>query len=450
VDRDASPDVHLDGTVLITGGTGGLGAVVAEHLVVRHHARHLILLSRRGPDAPGAAELVARLRDLGGSAEVVSCDVSDRDALAAVVQAIPADLPLVGVVHTAGVLRDATVEKLTAEHFDAVFGPKVDAAMHLHEVTAGHPLAMFVLFSSIAGVLGNPGQANYAAANTFLDGLAAQRHAQGLPGVSVAWGLWNNESSMAGSLSQADAARMARSGIAPLSVEQGLEAFDLALVSADPTMAAARWNESGLRTRAENGSLPAVLRGLVRTVRRAAGSAASGHGAALAARLGSLPEKDGRRLLTDLVRGHVAGVLAHSSVDAVDVGKAFSELGFDSLTAVDLRNRLEGETGLRLPATLAFDHPTVAALAEHLYTTLAPAPPSASDALRAALDDVGRTLPDDETLRAELITILQSAAARWASSAVSASADGESALAVAARVGEASDEEIFALIDNEL
>ncbi|MEY9862674.1 acyl transferase domain-containing protein/acyl carrier protein [Catenulispora sp. GAS73] len=448
-DTRTTPSTDLDGTVLITGGTGGLGALVAEHLVVRHRVRHLVLLSRRGPDAPGATELLARLGELGGSAEIVACDVSDRDALAAVVRAIPSDLPLVGVVHTAGVLRDATIEGLTPEHFATVFGPKADAAWHLHEATAGHPLAMFVLFSSIAGVLGNPGQANYAAANTYLDGLAAYRHARGLPAVSIAWGLWDNESSMAGGLSQADAARMARSGIAPLTVEQGLEAFDLALGSAEPTMAAARWNESGLRTRAENGSLPAVLRGLVRPLRRAAGAASSG-GAVLAAKLDGLSEKDGRRLVTDLVRGHVAAALAHSSADAVDVGKGFSELGFDSLTAVDLRNRLEAETGLRLPATLAFDHPTVSALAEHLHTTLAPAPPTPSDLLRAALDSVARVLPDDGDpgVRAELVTILQNTVARWTSPATSAGA--ELARSVAAKVGEASDEEIFALIDNEL
>jgi acyl carrier protein len=193
-----------------------------------------------------------------------------------------------------------------------------------------------------------------------------------------------------------------------------------------------------------------VLRGLIRPLRRAAGAASSGGGAALAARLDGLSAKDGRRLLTDLVRGHVAAVLAHSSPDAVDVDKAFSELGFDSLTAVDLRNRLEAEAGLRLPATLAFDHPTVAALADHLHTTLAPAPPTASELLRAALDTVARTLPDDEdaAARSELVAILHSTAARWASPATSAEA--ELTRSVAAKVGEASDEEIFALIDNEL
>jgi acyl transferase domain-containing protein/acyl carrier protein len=440
------------GTVLVTGGTGGLGALIAEHLVARHGARHLVLASRRGPAAPGAPELVSRLRDLGGSADAVACDVSDRDELAALLRSIPADRPLTGVVHTAGVVDDATVEGLSAQHLDTVFRPKVDAGWLLHELTRDLPLSMFVLFSSIAGLLGNPGQGNYAAANAFLDGLAAYRRSQGLAGVSVAWGLWDTEAGMAGRLSQADIARMARSGIAPLSTAEGLESFDLSLGWPEPLLVAARWNDAGLRSRVDGDALPHVLRGLVRTHRRAAGGGATAiaRGAGLVTRLGSMSESDGRRMLADLVRGHVAAVLSHPSADTVEMERPFSELGFDSLTAVELRNRLDQETGLRLSATLAFDHPTVTALAEHLYRTLAPAAPTAEDTLRACLDQLAGVLPEDESARARLIAILHSTLTRWTAGTASAADGADGAPAVAAKVGSASDEEIFAFIDNDL
>jgi acyl transferase domain-containing protein/acyl carrier protein len=441
------PDLSA-GTVLVTGGTGGLGALVAEHLVTAHQAGHLVLASRRGAAAPGATELIARLHELGGSAEAVACDVADRGQLAALLAAIPAQRPLAGVVNTAGVLDDATLEGQSAERLDTVFRPKVDAAWHLHELTRDTPLAMFVLFSSVAGLLGNPGQANYAAANTFLDGLAAHRRGQGLAGVSVAWGLWDTEASMAG---QADAARMARAGIAPLSADQGLACFDFAAGWAEPVLVAARWNDAGLRARAEGGALPQVLRGLVRpSRRRAAGTAAVADGAALVARLGSMSEAEGSRMLTDLVRGHVAAVLSHASADAVDMTRPFSELGFDSLAAVELRNRLEQESGLRLSATLAFDHPTAAALAGYLYQALAPAAPTAEDTLRGFLDQVGGMLPDDESGRAKLIAILRSTLTRWTAGGGPAAGEAADVRDVAERVGAASDEEIFAFIDNDL
>jgi len=343
-----------------------------------------------------------------------------------------------------------------------VFGPKVDAAWHLHELTLDLPLSMFVLFSSIAGVLGSPGQGNYAAANVTLDGLAAYRRQLGLPGVSVAWGLWNDESSMAGGLSETELARMSRSGVAALTAEQGLALFDVAAAATDSLVVAVRWDNGGLHARAEGGALPSVLRGLVRAPRRAAaGAVTAPGGSGLAARLDSLPEADGRRMLTDLVCGHVAAVLAHANAQAVEVERSFSELGFDSLTAVELRNRLELETGIRLPATLAFDHPTVAALVEHLYSTLAPAPPTAEETLRDSLDRVGLMLAADDESRGKLIAILHSTLARWGSGFSSASVngsailngssalDGSQARTVAATVDSATDEEIFALLDND-
>jgi acyl transferase domain-containing protein/acyl carrier protein len=455
-----TPDL-TNGTLLITGGTGGLGALIAEHLAATGQASHLVLASRRGPDAPGAADLLARLREQGASAEAVACDVADRDQLAALLNNLRTVRRLAGVVHTAGVLDDATMDGLTPARLDTVLRPKADAAWHLHELTADDPPPVFVLFSSIAGLLGNPGQGNYAAANTFLDALAAYRRGQGLPAVSVAWGLWDTESSAAsaarptgylsgqkGMAGQADAARMARAGIAPLSADQGVAAFDTAMAWPEPVLVAARWNDAGLRSRAEGGALPQALRGLVRVPRRAAaGATAIADGAALVARLGSMTEGEGAKMLTDLVRGHVAAVLSHASADAVDITRPFSELGFDSLAAVELRNRMEGETGLRMSATLAFDHPTVTALSAHLYQALAPAAPSAEDTLRASLDQVGGMLPDDEAERAKLIAILTSTLTRWTAGAAVPAQQAES---LADKVGAASDEEIFAFIDNDL
>ncbi|MFI7143995.1 type I polyketide synthase [Nonomuraea sp. NPDC050022] len=446
----AAPDTGLSqGTVLVTGGTGGLGALVARRLVERHRVTDLLLVSRRGPEAPGTSELVSSLTGLGARVAVAACDVSDRDALAVLLASIPEDRPLTGVVHTAGVLDDATVEGLSERKLETVFAPKADAAWHLHELTRDVPLTSFVLFSSLAGVLGNAGQANYASANVFLDALAAHRRGLGLPAVSVAWGLWDTGSGMGGTLSAADTARLARSGIAPLSVEQGLELFDGALDASEPLVVATRWEAAGLRARAEAGDLPSMLRGLVRAPRRTAGAASGGTGGAggLTERLAGLTEANARRQVTDLVRGHVAAVLAHGSADAVDVDRAFNELGFDSLTAVELRNRLNADTGLRLPATLVFDHPTVTSLAEHLYKTLAPAAPSPEDTLRGALERVESMLTsangDAEAIRGKLVTILQSALTR-----LGAGPNGGDG--VVEKIDSASDEEIFALIDNAL
>jgi len=438
------------GTVLVTGGTGGLGALVARHLVKQHGVQNLVLVSRRGLAAPGAADLVGDLEAHGAVVTVASADVADREALAAVVAAIPPGTPLTGVVHTAGVLDDTTLGGLTPARMDAVLGPKADAAWHLHELTRTAPISMFVLFSSLAGVLGNPGQGNYAAANTALDALAAHRRGLGLPGVSIAWGLWGDDGGMTGGLTDADRSRMARSGIDPLVPAHGLQLLDAALTAADPLVVAVAWNADGLRERAAGGMLPPLLRAMVRAPRRAAsasaGSAASG---GLVARLAALGQSDGTRLLTTLVRGHVAAVLAHPDSSAVDADRSFSELGFDSLTAVELRNRLDAETGLQLPATLAFDHPTVTALVEHLQRALVPVPPSPMQALVAGLEQVERQVADsDEDAWAGLTAILHGALARWGGAQFGTSP--EPADAVAIRVDAASDEEIFAFIDEQL
>ncbi|MFI6298519.1 SDR family NAD(P)-dependent oxidoreductase [Nonomuraea sp. NPDC050790] len=436
------PEAIGSGTVLVTGGTGGLGALVSRHLVERYGVRDLVLLSRRGPEAPGAAALRAELEELGARAEVLACDVADRRALASVVDGIE---DLAGVIHTAGVLDDATIEGLTPERIDRVFGPKLDAAWHLHELTKDRELKVFVLFSSLAGILGNAGQGNYAAANTYLDALADLRRAEGLPAVSIAWGLWDTSTDLTGGLGAADRARLARSGVAPLDSTQGLELFDAALAADEAVVVAVRWDTSGLRARAENDDLPALLRGLVRAPRRTASTATGGGG--LAERLAALPQAESLRLLTATVRAHVAAVLAHASPDQIDVGTAFSQLGFDSLTAVELRNRLNAETGLRLPATLVFDHPTVTSLADYLFRTLAPRTPSPEDVLEGALERVEAMLTsangEGEAIRGRLVPILQTALARYG--AGQHDADG-----MVEKIDAASDEEIFALIDNEL
>ncbi|MFB4290275.1 type I polyketide synthase [Nonomuraea sp. ATR24] len=440
---ETRPLLEISGPVLVTGGTGGLGALVARRLVTVHGVRDLLLVSRRGESAPGAGELVAELEGLGARVTVAACDVADRDALAALL----ADVPLAGVVHTAAVLDDALIESLTPERMDAVLRPKADAAWHLHELTRDRDLAFFVLFSSLAGVLGNAGQGNYAAANAFLDALAAHRRELGLAAVSVAWGLWDTASGMSGGLSQADVARLARTGIAPLTVEQGLDLFDTALTSPDPLVVAARWDTAGLRARAEAGDLPPMLHGLVRTPRRTAKPAGV---AELMSRLATLTRDEALRLLTERVRGHVAVVLAHGSPDKVSVDRAFNQLGFDSLTAVELRNRLNADTGLRLPPTLVFDHPTISSLAEYLFSTLAPAPPSPEETLRGALERVGSMLTsatgDGEAIRSKLVAVLQSGLARFG-----AAPDGAGRPdTVMDKIDSASDEEIFALIDNEM
>ncbi|MFI6149207.1 SDR family NAD(P)-dependent oxidoreductase, partial [Streptomyces sp. NPDC051109] len=358
-----------EGTVLVTGGTGGLGALVARHLVSEYGVRHLLLTSRRGVDAPGAAELQAELAGLGISVTVVACDVSDREALAAVLAAVPAEHPLTGVVHSAGVLDDGVVGALTPERFDTVLAPKADAAWHLHELTRAMDLSAFVVFSSVAGTLGAAGQANYAAANVFLDTLAAHRRSLGLPAVSLAWGLW--ESGMGGHLDEATVRRLRRQGFPPLSVEEGLALFDRALGSEAPLNVLLRLDLAALRAQAATGNSLPMLRGLVRTpLRQTARNGAAGAGSGLGAQLAGMPQDTRERFLVDLVRAQVAEVLGHASADAVEAGRAFSELGFDSLAAVELRNRLNEVSGLRLSATLVFDYPTSEAVAGHLAAEL--------------------------------------------------------------------------------
>ena len=377
---EAARALDPDGTVLITGGTSGLGALVARHLVTDRGVRHLVLLSRRGSAAPGVAELTASLTELGASVTVTACDVTDRAALAAVIAAIPAEHPLTGVVHSAGVLDDGTVESLTPERIDRVLLPKVAAAVNLHELAGD--VALFALFSSVAGILGGPGQANYAAANTVLDALASHRRARGLSAVSLAWGLWAQASDLTGELSATDLARLGRNGFGALSTEEGLALFDRATRVDTAVAVPVKIDPVGLR---KSGTDLPLLRGLVRVPARRAADSAS-----VVSRLTALPPAERQPAVLDLVRTQVAAVLAHSSTASIAPGQAFKELGFDSLTAVELRNRINTVTGLALSATLVFDYPNPEALANHVLEALLPdpsagAPPVDEDALRRAL-----------------------------------------------------------------
>nr|AFU81771.1 1-hexene synthase 1' [1-hexene ORF1' expression construct pBbA7c-hexORF1'] len=425
-----------DGTVLITGGTGALGALVARHLVAEHGMRNVLLAGRRGVDAPGARELLAELETAGAQVSVVACDVADRDAVAELIAKVPVEHPLTAVVHTAGVVADATLTALDAERVDTVLRAKVDAVLHLHEATRGLDLAGFVLFSSASGIFGSPGQGNYAAANSFIDAFAHHRRAQGLPALSLAWGLWARTSGMAGQLGHDDVARISRTGLAPITDDQGMALLDAALGAGRPLLVPVRLDRAALRSQATAGTLPPILRGLVRaTVRRAASTAAA-QGPSLAERLAGLPVTEHERIVVELVRADLAAVLGHASAERVPADQAFAELGVDSLTAVELRNRLNGATGLRLAASLVFDYPTPNALATHILDELAldtagagaagePDGPAPAPADEARFRRVINSIPLDRIRRAGLLDALLGLAGTSADTAASDDFDQE-------------------------
>ncbi|MGX1855444.1 SDR family NAD(P)-dependent oxidoreductase [Streptomyces sp. NPDC055299] len=361
------------GTVLVTGGTGGLGSLLARHLVVEHGVRQLLLTSRRGPQAPGAAELAAELSGLGAQVTVAACDMADSAAVRELLGSLPADHPLTAVIHTAGVLDDGLVEDLTPERLNTVLRPKADAAVVLDRLTRHLDLAAFVLYSSVGGTLGGPGQGNYAAANAFLDAVAHRRRAEGLPGLSLGWGLWSDTTGMAAEIGTTHVDRLNRSGLVTMSPAEGLALFDAALSGEyGPVVLPVRLDLPALQARATSGALPSVLADVVRTPAGPARAAKSGKvsGAALRTRLSELSEDERRRMLLDVVRENVAAVLGHSQGGAIDDEQPFKDLGLDSLTAVELRNRLASATGLTLPATLLFDLPSPSVLAHHLLTRM--------------------------------------------------------------------------------
>ncbi len=346
-----------DATALITGGTGALGSLFARRLAARGVGR-LILAGRAGARAAGAAQLRAELEGLGAEVTIAACDVADRESLRELIDGIDGERPLRIVVHAAGVLDDGVLDSLTPRRFEAVFRPKVEGAWNLHELTRGLDLDEFVLFSSIASLIGSPGQANYAAANSFLDALAVRRRREGLPGTAIAWGFWGRTGAMTAHLSAGDRSRIARSGLLEIDDERGIGLFEAALASAEPLLLAAPIDRAVLRERAGAGALQPLFAGLVRgtSSRRDVG----------ASRLDALPEAERERVARRLVRAATATVLGHASPAAVGMDRPFRDLGFDSLMAVELRNRLAEATGLALASTLAFDHPSAAAVAARL------------------------------------------------------------------------------------
>ncbi|WP_443743057.1 type I polyketide synthase [Streptomyces rhizosphaericus] len=377
------------GTVLVTGGTGALGGVVARHLVAVHGVRSLVLASRSGPEAIGAAELEAELAKAGARIRIVACDVADRGEVTGLLDAVPEDAPLSAVVHTAGVLDDGVLTALTPERMDEVFRPKVDGALHLHELTRDLDLSAFVLFSSAAGTLGNAGQGNYAAANAYLDALAHQRRAQGLPAVSLAWGMWQQAAGtgMTGRLGDADQRRMTRGGVAPLSPAEGMELFDTALRTAEPTVLPIKLDLGALRAQAAGGAVHPLLHRLAPTARRAAAPRATADQGLVTDRLAGVTPEERERILLDMVQQEAARVLGHSAAATLDPDVLFTEIGLDSLMAVELRDRLAKRTALRLPPSFVFDHPTLRMLAWQLRDELekadADAPPGSAPAPEA-------------------------------------------------------------------
>ena len=350
-------------TVLVTGGVSGVGAAVARHLAAEHGARHLLLVSRRGPQTDGANELVAELAELGAEATVVACDVADCDQLEALIDSIPGERPLGAVIHSAAVLDNGVVESLDAERLERVMRPKVDAAWHLHRLTERMDISQFLLFSSVAGLIGSAAQANYAAANGFLDALAAYRQAEGLPATSMAWGGWAQETSLLESLREVDRARIERSGFTPIFPEHGLELFDFARALGAPLLAPVGFDRLALRAQAEAGMLPPVLSGLA-----GAPAGQEAQSGSLRARLEGVPADRRLAIVLDLVRGHAAAILGHASKEDVGPDLLLQELGFDSLGTVELRNRLTASSGISVPILALADHPTPTGIAQYLLT----------------------------------------------------------------------------------
>ncbi|SCL73304.1 type I polyketide synthase [Micromonospora peucetia] len=443
----ATDEAGYPGTTLVTGGTGALGAEVARWLAARG-AEHLMLVSRRGADAPGATELVRELTGAGTRVTVAACDVADRAALAKLFDEVPADAPLTSVVHAAGVLEDGVLDGLTADRLATVLRPKVLGALHLHELTVGRELRAFVLFSALAGQLGAAGQGSYAAANAYLDALAEQRHRQGLPATSVAWGPW-----AAGGMAATDPAveeRRRRTGVARLDTGPALTALAQCVARGEPaTMVAgidwARYVPGFVAVR------PSPLIAGVAEARRAAAERAEDTGVSaesLAALLAGQTDAERRRTLLELVRAQAAAVLGHASMDAVEPDRAFRELGFDSLTAVELRNRLTAATGVRLPATVVFDYPTAAGLAEYVRAAIVDGGVVGVAPVFGELDRLEAALSGSAPDRSARIRITERLRALLASlNEADAPADGDT---VAEKLQDATPDEVFDFIDREL
>ncbi|MFG2957394.1 type I polyketide synthase [Streptomyces sp. NPDC048291] len=444
------------GTVLVTGGTGGLGTLLARHLVERHGVRRLLLAGRRGPAAPTATGLREELTAAGARVEIVACDVTDRQSVAELIASVPDEHPLTMVIHCAAALDDGVVESLTEASVDAVLAPKARGAWHLHELTRHLDLSEFVLFSSVASVLGTAGQANYAAANAFLDALAENRRAAGLPARSLCWGYWAERGELGAGLGDADIDRLRRQGIHPMTSDEGLALFDAALTRPEPVLVPARLNTGALGApwAGRQGSpLPSGPNGAPPS-----GSGGPGGrettGARLAQQARSVPPADAEALLLTAVREQTAIVLGQTAAGRVGPGTAFRDLGVDSLMALELRNKLADLTGLQLPATLAFDHPNPTALARFLNTRVNPDPGGDAESavgrlveeiegLGARLEKAFTELADED--KAVLTTLLGELPGR-----VRPPADAGSPAGLRDRISAASAGELLSLLDEEL
>nr|WP_229926546.1 type I polyketide synthase [Streptomyces rubradiris] len=432
------------GTVLVTGATGAIGGAVARRLAAEG-ADHLLLTSRRGMDAPGAADLVRELTDAGTRVTLTACDVSDRRSVAALLDSVPAEHPLTAVLHLAGVLDDGVLDALTPQRFDRVLAAKADAARHLHELTADRDLTAFVLFSSLTATVGGAGQANYAAANAYLDALAEHRRAAGLPATSIAWGPWGGDGMAAHGTVRSAARAM---GMSLLDPGRALTALHRALAGGDTTVTVADVDWAVFAP-AFTATRPSPLLSTLPGARPGTGGPGqAGAADGFAAKLAGLTGGERDRALRELVCGQAAAVLGYADADAVEPTTAFRDLGFDSLTSVDLRNRISAAAGVPLPATLIFDYATPAALAQHLGTEIAGADTSSVDSVLADLDRLAARLGG---LSAEDIE-----EGRIAGRLRSLLGDLDQALgqegadAVAGRLQDASADDVFAFIDNEL
>jgi mycoketide-CoA synthase len=439
------------GAVLVTGASGALGELVARHLAGSGKAGSLVLASRRGAAADGAARLAADLAMSGTRAQFVACDVAQGDEVAELFNTLDASgTKVTGVVHTAGVLDDAVIGALTPERTERVLKPKMDGAWHLHEQTKGRDLDMFVLFSSVAGIFGGAGQGNYAAGNAFLDALAGHRRRQGLPATALAWGPWQLEGGsggMTGHLGAGDWDRMARQGLKPLSAGDGLALLDRGASAGDPLLVAAKFDLARL-ARGGEGPAPLLSQLVQRTTgtgRRRADRNAARTQQGLTSRLATLTPEDQRQALLQLLRAQTALVLGVASPESIDEQRTFRDLGFDSLTAVELRNRINTSTGLQLPATMIFDYPTLGALADHLRVTIVGAAVDTSPALKELdrLETVFSALDHANDVRLKLITRLEGLVQDLRTGSASSS-EGRK------EIEKATDDEMFDLIDREL
>jgi polyketide synthase 12 len=405
--EDGDAALGPDCTVLVTGGTGRLGSLIARHLVVEHGVRNLLLTSRSGSRAPGAEQLLSELAALGAGVRIVACDVSDREQVRALLESVDRGYPLRAVVHAASTIDDGTIGSLTRGHLDRVLASKLDAAWYLHELTRETSLRLFVLLSSAAGVLGQVGQGSYAAANAFLDGLAAHRCAQGLPALSLALGPWEQDAARTNNLNRVDLARLARFGIRALSPKEGLGLIDAALRADRALVAPVRLALADLRVRARAGELPVLFRGLVRVPAQAL---SPGTDPVLVRRLVGSSDAERLRVTLQFVRAEAATVLGHGAAVSIDARRAFKEMGFDSLAAVELRNRLVVGTGLSLPVALLFEQPTPQLLAEHILDQLERPERITATTVKEELERLESMLglvPDDDIERLEVSARLQ-------------------------------------------